>query len=86
MCPKRVKLECIKDCARYDENTDDMLAKFLETGKVQTKFSGIGKYYKNICYLDISRKTATELCCNHYVKNKKHCEVNFKCSGKTEHY
>lgn len=46
MCPKRVKLECIKDCTRYDENTDDMLAKFLETGKVQTKFSGIGKYYK----------------------------------------
>lgn len=84
--PKRVKLEYIKGCSRYDIKTRDMLTKFLKNGKVQAEFPAIGKYYENICYLSKTRKTATELCCNHFVQNKDHCEVNFKYNGKIEHY
>ena len=61
-----------------------MLTKFLETGRVQAGFPAIGTYYKNICFLSKTRKSATELC--HFVKNKEHCEVNFKYNGKIEHY
>lgn len=71
MCPKRVKLEYSEGCSRYDTKTRDMLTKFLKTGCVQPEFPTIGKYYKNICYLNKTRKIATELCCNKFVKNIK---------------
>ena len=66
--------------------TRDILCKFLKTGKVQPSFPAFGKYYKNICYLNKTRKIATELCCNNFVKNKKHYNVNFRYGGKIETY
>lgn len=86
MCPGRVQLEYIEGYSRYDTKTRDTLAKFLKTGKVQPQFPAIGKYLKNICYLNKTRRTVTEICCNEVVKDKKHYEVNFKYNGKTEHY
>ena len=86
MCPERVKLEYIEGCSRYDTKTRDMLIKFLRTGKIQPEFPAIGKYYKNRCYLNKTRRTVTEICCNKFVKNKKHNVVNFKYNGKAEHY
>lgn len=63
-----------------------MLADFLKTGKVQPQFAAIGKYFKNICYLNETRKTVTEIYCNEFVKNKTHYKVNFKYNGKMEQY
>ena len=62
------------------------MAKFLKTGKVQPEFPAISKYYKKICYLNKTRKIATELCCNEFDKNKEHYEVNFRHNGKIETY
>lgn len=66
--------------------TRDMLAKFLKTGKVLPEFAGIGNYYKNICYLNKTRRIATKLCCDKFVKNKKHFGLNFKYDGRVEYY
>ena len=85
MCPERVKLEYIEGCSRYDTKTREKLTKFLKTGKIQPEFPAIGKYYKNICYLNKTRRTVTEICCNEFVKNKKDNVVNFKYNGKAEH-
>ena len=82
MCPERVKLEYIEGCSRYDTKTREKLTKFLKTGKIQPEFPAIGKYYKNICYPNKTRRTVTEICCNEFVKNKKHNVVNFKYNGK----
>lgn len=86
MCPQRQEMKYIESCARNDEKTRDMLTKFLKTGKVNPEFAGIGNYYKNICYLNKTRRKATKLCCNAFVKKKKHCEINFKYDGKIETY
>ena len=37
-------------------------------------------------YLNKTRRTFTEICCNEFVKNKKHNVVNFKYNGKAKHY
>ena len=37
-------------------------------------------------YLNKTRRTVTEICCNEFVKNKKHNVVNFKYNGKAKHY
>lgn len=71
MCPNRVKLEYIEGCSRYDTQTRDMLTRFLNKGKVRPEFPAIGKYYKNIFYLNKTRKIVTETCCNEFVKDKK---------------
>lgn len=62
------------------------MSTFLKTKKIQTYLAAIGKYYKNICYLNKTRKIATELCCNNFVKNKKNYSVKFRYGGKIETY
>lgn len=87
MCPERVELKYILEgCSRYDTKIRNMLADFLKTGKVQPQFAAIGKYFKNICYLNETRNTVTEIYCNGFVKNKTHYKVNFKYNGKMEQY
>ena len=56
MCPKRVQMKYKEGCSRYDIKTKDMLTKFLETGKVTTKFAEREPLYKNICYLNSTRQ------------------------------
>lgn len=63
-----------------------MLTNFLKTGKVKPQFAAIIKYFKNICYLNGTRRLVTEICCDEFVKDKEHCTVNFKYNGRTEHY
>ena len=38
MCPRRVEMKYKEGCVRYDEQTRDVLTRFLETGKVIGKF------------------------------------------------
>lgn len=53
---------------------------------MQPQFDAISKYFKNICYLNKTRKIVTKACCNKSVKDKEHNEVNVKYSGKVESY
>ena len=71
-------------CSRYDTQTRDMLTKFLKTGKVRPEFPAIGKYYRNIYYLNKTRKIVTETCCKEFVNDKNHYEVKY--NGKMERY
>ena len=63
-----------------------MLTILLNKGKVRSEFPAIGKCYKNMCYLNKTRKIVTETCCNEFVKGQKHFEVKFKHTGKMELY
>ena len=47
-----------------------MLTTFFTTGKVKGVFGPIGHYYKNICYLNSTRKRVTKKCCGEYTKDK----------------
>ena len=67
MCFRRVEMKYKEGCVRYDEQARDVLTKFLETGKVTGKFSPGGQYYKNICYLNKTRKKVTRECCNRQI-------------------
>ena len=60
MCPKRVEFKYKEGCARCDEQTRDMLTKFLETGKLEGEFAPRGTFSKNICYLNKTRQKVTE--------------------------
>ena len=42
MCPRRVEMKYKEGCVRYDEQTQDVLITFLETGKVTGKFAPRG--------------------------------------------
>ena len=70
--------------ARYDNKTRIMLNNFLKYENLRHKFQPIGQYYKNICWLNETRKTVTKDCCDRYVENKRSCEINFKCKSQIE--
>ena len=73
-------------CVRYDEQTRDVLTRFLETGKVKGKFVPRGQYYKNICYLNKTRQKVTRECCDRFVEDKESCEVDFLYNSKRKRY
>lgn len=86
MCRKRIELLYKEGYARYDNQTRDMLTKFLDTGKVEACFAPRGHYYKNICYLNKTQQKVTKECCDRFVEDKVSHEVTFKYNGKSETY
>ena len=86
MCPKRIPMKFIKGSARYDDETRIMLNNFLKYKNLRHKFQPIGQYYKNICWLNETRRAVTKDCCERYVKNKRSCEINFKYKAQIEKY
>ena len=56
----------------------------MRTGTVQNKFSG--QYYKNICYLNKTRRRVTKECCDRYVQEKDSVEVHFRYNSTVERY
>ena len=88
MCPKTKTLEYIEKSCRYDKTTHVMLSKFLKTGRISTYFEPIGKYYKNICYLNSTRAKVTYECCDRFIKenDKNYTVVDFKYNSKKETY
>ena len=86
MCPKRVEMTYIKGTARYDIATRNMLGNFLTFKHIKHKFQPIGQYYKNICWLNSTRKAVTKDCCDRFVKDKQSIEINFKYKSQIEKY
>ena len=86
MCPKRVTLEYIEGCSRYDKKTHEMLETFLKHGKVSTQFEATADYYKNICFLNKTRKEINEKCCKKFCEDKNYINMNFKYNGEKETY
>ena len=86
MCPKRIEMKYVENSARYDNETRIMLNNFLKYKNPRHKFQPIGQYYKNICWLNETRRAVTKDCCERYVKNKRSCEINFKYKSQIEKY
>ena len=63
-----------------------MLNNFLKYKNLKHNFQPIGNYYKNICWLNDTRRAVTKGCCNKYVENKRSCEINFKYKSHVEKY
>ena len=86
MCPGRRTLEYIEGSCRYDKKTNKMLNTFLKHGKVAAHFEPNGLYYKNICFLNSTRKKVNQCCCGVFTEGKT-CEgVMFNYNGGKEHY
>ena len=86
MCPGRKTLPYIEASCRYDRETNKMLSTFLKHGKVAAHFAPIGKYYKNICYKNTTRKAVNESCCERFVEGKDFVMVTFRYNGGRESY
>ena len=86
MCPNHVEMKYIEGTARYDEQTRCMIGNFLTFKNLKLKFQPIGQYYKNICWLNSTRKAVTKDCCDRFVKDKQSCEIKFKYKSRIEKY
>ena len=86
MCPKHIEMEYIEGSARYDQKTRCMLGNFLTYKNLQHKFQPFGKYYKNICWLNETRRKVTKECCDRFVGNWPAYEINFKYKSQLEKY
>ena len=87
MCSETITLQYIEGTSRYDVKTNEMLTKFLKTGKVSAEFKPIdGKLYNNICYLNSTRIKVNTRCCNQFVKGKTFYPINFKYNNGTKKY
>ena len=86
MCPNRVEMKYIEGSARYDIETRNMLGNFLTFKNIKHKFQPIGQYYKNICWLNDTRRQVTKDCCDKFVKDKQSIEINFKYKNQIEKY
>ena len=86
MCRQKIELTYIEESACYDNKTRIMLDNFLKYKKVSLGYQPIGKYYKNICWLNETRRLVTENCCNRFVENKQSYEINFKYKSRIEKY
>ena len=86
MCPGRRTLEYIAGSCRYDKKTNKMLNTFLKHGKVSTHFEPNGLYYKNICFLNSTRKKVNEACCRVFTEGKTSEGVMFNYNNGKEYY
>lgn len=88
MCPNGKKLEYISGSSRYDVKTHKMLDRFLQTGKLNVTFAQIGKYSKNICYMNETRPRVTAECCKRFIEenNCNAMKIDFKSDNKKEVY
>ena len=87
MCPRVKTLKYIEKSCRYDTQTHEMLKTFLKHGKVSKYFQPTDKKnYKNIRYLNSTRKEANRDCCNQFTKGKRYETVIFKYNNEKETY
>ena len=87
MCPVRIEMKYIDgEKSRYDIPTKNMLTEFLNKETIGHKFPPKKPSYRNICYLNETRKGVTEACCNRFTKDKDYHEIKFKYQGKKEQY
>ena len=86
MCPNRVEMKYIEGSARYDQQTRFMLGNLLTYKNLKHKFEPIGQYYKNIYWLNDTRRRVTKDCSERFVKDKQSCEINFKYKSQIEKY
>ena len=86
MCPNQKTLPYIEESCRYDRETHMMLGTLLKHGKVSAYFEPIGKYNKNICYLNSTRKSVNESCCERFTEGKDFVTVQFRYNGGRESY
>ena len=87
MCPKRETLEYIPESCRYDQQTHKMLDKFLKHGKLRYHLNPIDRtLYKNICFLNKTRREVNTECCDRFVSGKNFKTVDFKYNGGCETY
>ena len=88
MCPKIETLQYIEKSCRYDKQTHKMLEIFLRTGRISTYFNPIDKYYKNICYLNETRKKINTECCERFIEetDKRFVTIEFTYDNKKEKY
>ena len=63
-----------------------MLANLLKHGRVSRHFEPVGKFYKNICYLNSTRKSVNESCCERFTEEKDLVTVMFRYNGGRESY
>ena len=49
-------------------------------------FNEVGVYYKNICYLNKTRKRVNEQCCDIFTKNKDYESIEFSYNNEKETY
>ena len=64
-----------------------MLETFLKHGKVSKYFQPVDrKFYKNICYLNSTRKKVNADRCNQFTKGKRYETVDFKYDNEKETY
>ena len=86
MCPTQRTLPYIESSCRYDNETHRMLATLLKHGKVSAHFEPVGKYYKNICFLNATRKNVNYSCCESFTEGKEFVSVMFRYNGGRESY
>lgn len=85
-CPKTQTLKYIEDSCRYDRKTHEMLNRFLKHGKITTYIKPVGKYYKNICFVNSTRITVNKKCCDNFYTDKKYMDATFKYNNGRETY
>ena len=86
MCP-RIRTLCYEEkSCRYDKATNKMLNTFLKHGKVAAHFDPTGYYYKNICFLNATRKKVNQNCCDRFSMGKTCEAVMFTYNGGKELY
>ena len=86
MCPRRIQMKYVEGSSRYDQKTRIMSEKFLKFKSVKHKFEPIGDYYKNICFLNKTRRDVTEKCYNKFAENRENHVVNFLYKSRIEKY
>ena len=86
MCPNQKTLPYIEESCRYDNETHRMLATLLKHGKVSAHFEPIGQFYKNICFLNATRKKVNDSCCERFTEGKEFVTVMFRYNGGRESY
>ena len=86
MYPNKETLQYVEGSCRYDRDTHNMLSTFLTHGKVSAHFEPIGNYYKNICFLNSTRRIVNENCCERFTEDKNFVKVMFRYNGGRELY
>ena len=81
MCPRWVEMKYIEEYARYDQQTRDLLTKFLKSGTIKHQFQPPKDSYHNIWYLNKTRRHVTQECCNRFTENLEYYEIDFKYQG-----
>ena len=86
MCPNLKTMTYVAESCRYDNKTNQMLDTFLKLGKVAAHFEPFSLYWKNICFLNSTRKKVNEECCAAFSDGKSRESVTFIYNGGRERY